>query len=305
MSSSQKQRLDLFVMRQFGFKSRTDAQKAIMSGLVYQGNRCLDKAGMQVSTDEPLRLKEAFQKQYVSRGGFKLKGVLDTLGIDVRHKVCLDVGISTGGFTDCLLQEGAAEVHGYDVGYGQLDWKLRSDPRVHLCERVNFRLLTREELYARHFRASVTVADVSFISATLMLPNICALMPDEASEVSSFFSSFPSWEERKRQIQETSPQLSLTLFSSDSASRIKALLIILIKPQFELERAEIGKGGIVRSSSSHTRAISRVAEATQKTGLKNVSVLPSAIKGGKGNQEFLLVSYAGEGFQYPQPDIVD
>ncbi len=291
MSASKKQRLDLLVMQQFGFTSRTDAQRAIMSGIVYQGNRCLDKVGMKVSRAEPLRLKEEYRKQYVSRGGFKLKGIIDTIELSVQGHTCLDVGISTGGFSDCLLQEGASELYGFDVGYGQLDWKLRSNPKVHLYERVNFRALSKEELLAYRFRATVAVMDVSFISATLMLQNICALFPEQSANTSSFLPSPLSWEKRKEQIARIAPSLSDDLFSSMLPDTIKGVLLTLVKPQFELGREKVGKGGLVKDSRLHAEAIEKVAEAACKNGMLNYTVLPSDIKGGKGNQEFLLLSY--------------
>lgn len=239
--SSTKQRLDLLLVARGLFESREKAQRAIMAGEVSVGERVIDKAGTKVAEDAALNVRAA--ERYVGRGGFKLEGALDAFGIDPAGCVCLDIGASTGGFTDCLLQRGAAKVYAIDVGHSQLAWKIRSDSRVVVREHLNARYLTSDDIPEP---IDLCVVDVSFISLTLILP----------------------------------PALQLL--------RPEGVLIPLIKPQFELRREDVGKGGVVRDEELHQRAISKI-ETFVRQELRRTweGCIPSPIRGGEGNQEFL------------------
>jgi len=205
------------------------------------------KPGASVAQDAPVRLLGEDQP-YVSRGGLKLAAALEHWKIDVKGRACLDVGASTGGFTDCLLQHGAAQVTAVDTGFGQIDMKLRNDPRVRLMERTNARLLKPGSLTGpvRDQEKTLMVMDVSFISATLLLGPVFAAAPA---------------------LVET---------------------VILVKPQFEAGREHVGKGGIVRDPAAHELAINKVAECVRSLGWTVVETIPSPITGAEGNQEFLL-----------------
>lgn len=221
----------------------------ILAGRVLVNDQKLEKAGAQIAENAALRLLGEDLK-YVSRGGMKLEHALDHWKIEVRDRVCLDVGASTGGFTDCLLQRGAARVIAIDTGYGQMDYKLRQDPRVQLLEKTNARYLTRQAIGEI---VDLIVVDVSFISATLVLPVVLA-------------AAFPeSLEERQgRQI------------------------VILVKPQFEAGREAVGKGGIVRDPEAHDAAVERVRAAIMSLGARQTDSIESPILGAEGNREFLL-----------------
>jgi len=209
---------------------------------VLAGDRPVDKAGDLVDEGAELRLRSA-PMPYVSRGGLKLAHALDTFAVDPRGLVALDVGASTGGFTDCLLQRGAARVYCVDVGQGQLDWKIASDPRVRVLDRVNIRVAPPDLLPER---ADLIVIDVSFISLRLVLPALLAL------------------------------------------GKPGAPLIALVKPQFEVGRADVGKGGIVRDDTARARALAEVRAAAAAAGYTVGADTVSPITGGKGNVEFLL-----------------
>jgi len=200
----------------------------------------VDKAGHAVDPESAIDLLES--PKYVSRGGLKLEAALDHFHIDVTGKICLDVGSSTGGFTDCLLQHGAARVYAIDVGTGQLDWKLRNVPRVIVQEQVNARYLSGEQVPEP---VDVAVCDVSFISVTMILPVLPGLLADHGE------------------------------------------MIILVKPQFELERRQVGKGGIVRDPELHRLACEKIQAAAGALGFRS-EIMPSPITGAEGNREFLL-----------------
>jgi 23S rRNA (cytidine1920-2'-O)/16S rRNA (cytidine1409-2'-O)-methyltransferase len=209
----------------------------------------LDKAGAQVGADSEIRLLGDDLK-YVSRGGVKLERALEHWHVEVRGKVGIDVGASTGGFTDCLLQHGASRVIAVDTGYGQMDFRLRQDPRVRLLEKTNARYLTREGIGEL---ADLIVIDVAFISATLVLPAVVnAVFPQSQSERSG------------RQV------------------------IVLVKPQFEAGREFVGKGGIVRDESAQLASVEKVKKALQDLGCSSLQVIESPILGAEGNREFLL-----------------
>ena len=243
-----KVRLDKLLVDRGLVGSRERAQALILAGGVLVDDQKLDKAGAQVAADVSIRLLGPDLK-YVSRGGLKLERALEHWQIPAAGKVCFDVGASTGGFTDCLLQHGAARVIAIDTGYGQMDFKIRQDPRVRLLEKTNARYLTRE--LAGEI-ADFVAMDVSFISATLVLPAVVA-------------AAFPEPAERKgRQI------------------------VVLVKPQFEAGREHVGKGGIVRDQAAQLAAVERVNQCLLGLGCLSTDVIESPILGVEGNREFLL-----------------
>jgi 23S rRNA (cytidine1920-2'-O)/16S rRNA (cytidine1409-2'-O)-methyltransferase len=247
---ARKQRLDLVLVERGLAISRQQAQQLIRAGRVRSGDRVLDKPGLDVLPDLDLQVQQP--QRYVSRGGEKLEAALDAFPIAIAGRVCLDGGIATGGFTDCLLQRGAARVYGVDVGYGQTAWSLRSDGRVTLRERTNLRHLTAAELYGPNDPvADLAVADVSFISLVLVLPALLALLK--------------------------APQ-----------ARAELDLVVLVKPQFEVGKARVGKGGVVRDPAAHCDAIAGVVAAAQALGLRAAGLVASPITGPAGNHEYLL-----------------
>ena len=227
--------------------TRERARSLIMAGAVLIGDVPADKAGALVAPDAAVRLRGR-EHPYVSRGGVKLKGALVAFGIDVRGRIALDVGASTGGFTDCLLQEGASKVYALDVGYGQLAWKLREDARVVPIERTNI----------RHFDGGLLKDDIDLVTIDV-----------------SFISL--------RQV--LSPVLRLL--------RREAILLLLVKPQFEVGRGEVGKGGVVRDPSKQEGALRSVEQFCRDAGLEVLGACESPILGPAGNREFFL--YAGKG----------
>lgn len=244
-----KSRLDKLLVDRGLAASRERAQALILAGKVLVDDQKLEKAGAQVADESVIRLLGEDLK-YVSRGGLKLERALEHWNIAVEKRVCVDVGASTGGFTDCLLQHGAARVIAIDTGYGQMDFKLRQDARVRLLEKTNARYLTKEALGET---ADVIALDVSFISATLVLPAVVA-------------AAFPVSAEQRRGRQ----------------------IVVLVKPQFEAGREFVGKGGIVRDPSAQVAAVERVKAALSSLGVINTDVIESPILGAEGNREFLL-----------------
>lgn len=242
-------RLDKLLVDRGVAASRERAQALIIAGKVLVNDQKIDKAGAQVVTDAVVRVLGEDLK-YVSRGGLKLERALEHWHIDVTGKVCLDVGASTGGFTDCLLQHGAIRVIAIDTGYGQMDFKLRQDARVRLLEKTNARYVTGEVIGEM---ADLIVIDVAFISATLVLPSV----------VNSAFPAFPD-ERRGRQV------------------------IVLVKPQFEAGREFVGKGGIVRDEAAQLASVEKVKESLRHLGCCQLDVIDSPILGAEGNREFLL-----------------
>ena len=239
-----KERIDVLLVERGLAESRAKAQALVLAGQVVVGDQRVDKPGQQVPVEADIRLKGEVLP-YVSRGGLKLKGAIDQFGLVVRGKVAADIGASTGGFTDCLLQEGAERVHAIDVGYGQLHEKLRKDPRVRSRERVNARYLTAEDLPEK---VGVVVIDVSFISLTQVLPAVLPYL--EAG----------------------------------------GLLVALVKPQFEVGREGIGKGGVVRDAAARQEAIDAVVAFAREQGLTVQGVMDSPVPGPAGNVEALLVA---------------
>ncbi len=247
--TSGKIRLDILVLNRGLAPSRERAQALILAGNVLVDDQKITKAGAIVASGAELRLLGEDLK-YVSRGGLKLERALDHWNIDLAGKVGLDVGASTGGFTDCLLQRGAARVTAVDTGHGQIAFKLRQDSRVRLIEKTNARYLTREQLGET---VDLIAMDVSFISATLVLPAVIA-------------SAFP-----------------------ESRERANRNLIVLVKPQFEAGRENVGKGGIVRDPNVQKQAVERVRENVVRLGAASTDVIDSPILGAEGNREFLLL----------------
>ena len=242
-----KARADQMLVDRGLAESRSKAQALILAGLVFSGERKLDKAGQPLAADAPLEVRGK-DHPWVSRGGVKLAHGLDHFGWDVTGKVALDVGSSTGGFTDVLLQRGAAKVFAVDVGTNQLAWKLRQDPRVVVHEQTNARYLTSAVITEP---VDLIVCDASFISLTKVL--------DQALD-----------------------------FTEEDAR-----LIALIKPQFEAERGEIGKGGVVRDPTVHERVCRTVADWLVERGWTVAGVTPSPITGPEGNVEFLIGAQNG------------
>jgi len=242
-------RLDKLLLERGLTTSRERAQALIIAGKVLVDGQKIEKAGTAVKEEAEIRLLGGDLK-YVSRGGLKLEKALEHWQIEVAGKVCLDVGASTGGFTDCLLQRGAARVIAVDTGHGQIDFRLRQDPRVRLLEKTNARYLKREQVGET---ADLVVMDVSFISATLVLPAVIAsAFPESASE------------RRGRQV------------------------VVLVKPQFEAGRDHVGKGGIVRDEAAQAAAVEKVRQALVAQGCTRTDAIESPILGAEGNREFLL-----------------
>jgi len=235
-----KLRIDQLLVSRGLVESREKAQALILAGYVLINGQKADKPGHSVSADASIEILE--RMPYVSRGGYKLAAALDHFHIEVTGKICLDVGASTGGFTDCLLQRGAAKVWAVDVGHGQLDWKLRNDPRVTVREGVNARYLKPEDFPERF---DLATCDASFISTTLLIPAIVPLLAPRGE------------------------------------------MVLLVKPQFEVERHQVGKGGIVREPELHAAACNRIRAAVEHHGF-HVTIIDSPILGAEGNREFLL-----------------
>ena len=234
-----KLRLDQLLVAQGLFSSREQAQRAIMAGEIKIGTRIAVKPSQLLAADAAVAVKPT--RKYVGRGALKLEKALDHFKIDMQSKVALDIGASTGGFTDCLLQRGTEKVYAVDVGHGQLDWKIRKDPRVIVLEKLNARFLSRVHIPEL---VDLCVTDVSFISLTLILPNAFELIT-------------PS-----------------------------SVVLALIKPQFELERADVGRGGIVRDPGLHQDAQDKIIQFVTRLGHTVTGTVPSAITGADGNQEF-------------------
>jgi 23S rRNA (cytidine1920-2'-O)/16S rRNA (cytidine1409-2'-O)-methyltransferase len=247
MPAIAKTRVDLLLVERGLVPSRERARAYILAGRVLVSEQKIDKPGAMVAGDAPVRLL-GDEMPYVSRGGLKLDAALTHWQIPVGGRACLDVGASTGGFTDCLLQHGAAHVTAVDTGFGQISMKLRNEERVRLMERTNARFLEPGALAARSEGPELTflAMDVSFISATLLLGPVLAAAP------------------------------SLT----DA--------VVLVKPQFEAGRGHVGKGGIVRDPEAHQLAIDKVADCVHSLGWEVVETIPSPITGAEGNREFLL-----------------
>ena len=245
MAKAKRERADRLLVARDLAESRARAQALILAGRVFSGETRIDKAGQTLAEDAPLELRGR-DHPWVSRGGLKLVQGLDHFAIDPTGLACLDVGASTGGFTDVLLNRGAAKVYAVDVGHGQLAWKLRNDPRVVVLERTNARYLTRAEVPEP---VELIVCDASFIGLETLLPAALALAAAEAR------------------------------------------LIALIKPQFEVGKGQVGKGGVVRDAELHAQVCARIeAWLGAREGWRVLGVTESPILGPEGNKEFLIAA---------------
>lgn len=237
-----KERLDKILLMKGLAQSRERARSLIMEGKVLVNGEKVEKPGALVKKESKIELREG-GSPYVSRGGLKLEGALQEFGIDPSGMVVLDVGASTGGFTDCILQKGAKKVYAVDVGYGQLAWKLRNDPRVVNLERKNIRFLRKSEVSEE---VDLILVDTSFISVEKFLPHLLTFL------------------------------------------KPRGFLLILIKPQFEVGKGEVGKGGVVRDPILHQKVIERITRFCEQLGLRVLGVIESPLRGPKGNKEFFL-----------------
>jgi 23S rRNA (cytidine1920-2'-O)/16S rRNA (cytidine1409-2'-O)-methyltransferase len=245
-----KERIDKLLVELGLAESRTKAQALVMAGVVLVDEQRVEKPSQEFAPTVNVRIKgESAESKYVGRGGLKLERALSDFPVDVKGFVCLDVGASTGGFTDCLLQHGVKKVVAVDVGHNQIDWKLRTDERVEVREGVNARSLKPEDFDEKF---DLIVMDVSFISVTKIFPALLPLL------------------------------------------RENGRIITLIKPQFEVGKGEVGKGGIVREPEKHERVVAEVSQAAQEHGLQIGGVIDSPILGADGNKEFLALYRLGE-----------
>jgi len=234
-----KLRLDQLLVGRGFFPSREQARRAILAGEVSVATRVADKPSELLDEQTAVALKPV--RKYVGRGALKLESALEHFNVDVIGKPALDIGASTGGFTDCMLQRGAEKIYAVDVGHGQLDWKLRNDRRVIVLEKTNARFLTRDQVQEL---VDICAIDVSFISLTLILPNAFDLLKPDG------------------------------------------VILALIKPQFELQRSDVGKGGIVRDPCLHQKAQDKIVAFVNDLSHVIAGIAPAAIKGADGNQEF-------------------
>jgi len=239
-----RERIDKLLVDRGLTDSRTKAQALVMAGAVLVDEQLVRKPSELFDQNAKIRIKDDATSRYVGRGGIKLEAALREFKLDVDKLLCIDVGASTGGFTDCLLQNGARRVVAIDVGHNQLDWKIRNDPRVEVREGVNARYLKPSDFDEQFDLATI---DVSFISLTIILPAIRPLLPDGGC------------------------------------------IVALIKPQFEVGKGEIGKGGIVKDPAQHQRVVQEINAAAESLGLQTAGVIESPIKGADGNVEFLAL----------------
>lgn len=237
-----KDRLDKILVDRGIVPSRERAQSLIMGGKIFVNGMPVSKAGAVIDKNATIELTGE-DIPYVSRGGLKLEAAIKHFNISLKDRIAMDVGASTGGFTDCMLQNGARRVYCVDVGYGQLAWKLRQDPRVVLIERTNIRYLEREKIPEE---IDIATIDVSFISLVKVVPNILEFLKDNGE------------------------------------------IIALIKPQFEVGKGEVGKGGIVKDEAERLKAVERVKGNLESLGLQTIGVMQSPIPGQKGNIEYLI-----------------
>jgi len=245
--SKNKIRLDQLLIDKKLLESRSKAKALILAGKVLVNEEVIDKAGTLISTEDSIRIKETLK--YVSRGGLKLEKALTDFSINVKDKICVDIGASTGGFTDCLLQNGAKKVYAIDVGYGQLHWNLQRDKRVVRFDRENFRYFDLSKIQDP---IDMVVMDVSFISILLLIPNI------------------------------------IKLFQMKHARNEKTL-IALIKPQFEVGPKHVGKGGIVRDKKVREDIVEKIKTAVKNYEFTKIRISESPIQGADGNVEYLMV----------------
>ena len=243
-NTKSKERIDELLVKRGFSETRSKAKALLMAGSVFVDGHRVEKAGAMVAAAAEIELK-GVSGRYVGRGGVKLEAALKGFGIDPGGKTVLDVGASTGGFTDCLLQHGALVVYAVDVGYGQLAWSLRNDPRVRVLERLNARYLKLEDIGER---VDIATFDVSFISLTLVIPPVLGVL------------------------------------------KPGGVIIALVKPQFEVGKGEVGRGGIVRDEAKRLRTVKKIEAFVESAGLDLMGVIPSPIPGADGNREYLLAA---------------
>jgi 23S rRNA (cytidine1920-2'-O)/16S rRNA (cytidine1409-2'-O)-methyltransferase len=241
-----RERIDKLLVDRGLAASRTQAQALVMAGQVLVAEQRVEKPSAQFAADAPIRIKDHDNPatRFVGRGGLKLEGALEAFELDVQGWYCLDIGASTGGFTDCLLQNGAARVVSIDVGHNQVDWRLRTDERVEVREGVNARYLKPEDFESPF---DLAVMDVSFISVTKIFPALAPLLTETGR------------------------------------------LVTLIKPQFEVGKGEVGKGGIVTDPKQHRRVVDEVNKAAESAGFRVAGLIDSPVLGQEGNREFLAL----------------
>jgi len=254
----ERERIDKILVDRGLADSRTRAQALVMAGVVLVDDQRVNKPSDKFPVSSQIRLKQVSESRFVGRAGLKLEAALREFAIDPAGLICLDIGSSTGGFTDCLLQHGAQKVVAIDVGHNQMDWRLRNDPRVELREGVNARYLTPED-FDRRF--DLVTIDVAFISATKILPAVVPLLNDGAR------------------------------------------IVTLIKPQFEVGKDKVGKGGIVRDPAQHQRVIDEVNQFAESLGLDISGLITSPIQGADGNVEFLALYQKSDCQLGPQTDL--
>lgn len=248
-----KERLDKYLVDLGYFENKSKSAAAILAGNVMIGTEVITKAGFQINPDKEYDLKVK-SMPFVSRGGFKLKKALESFEVEVKDRICFDAGASTGGFTDCLLQNDAKFVYAVDVGYGQLDWKIRSSKQVKTIEKTNLKICAKEDIYAEgEPLADLLVSDLSFISLEKVLPNLKTLMNPEFHE-----------------------------------------MICLIKPQFEAGKELVEKGGVVKDKNTHKAVINNVLACVKSLGYFIKGLTFSSIKGPAGNIEYLVWFSTGE-----------
>ena len=260
-----KERLDKILVDLGFFETKSKASASILAGNVMIGTEVITKAGFQIdpSKDYDFKVKSM---PFVSRGGFKLKKALDTFDVKVQDRICFDAGASTGGFTDCLLQNGAKFVYAVDVGYGQLDWKIRSSGQVKTIEKTNLKICSYEDIYSENEpEADLLVSDLSFISLTKVIPNLKNLMKKDFHE-----------------------------------------MVCLIKPQFEAGKDLVEKGGVVRDKKVHIEVIKNVIECVKSLDYVVKGLTYSSIKGPAGNIEYLIwFATEGEEIEINIPEVVE
>ena len=244
-----KRRIDLLLVERGFAESRHKAQALLLAGQIMVGEQKVEKPGQRVEPDAEIRVLR--QIPFASRAGAKLQAALDRFGIAVAGRECADLGASTGGFTDCLLQNGASRVYAFDVGKGQLAWKLRSDPRV----------VVRDEFNVRSLRTSDLPKEVTFVCMDLSFISVTKVLPAVKNALS---------------------------FSEQECQGAVADVIVLVKPQFEVGKGEVGKGGIVRNPAKRVQALERVEGFARQTGFQVLGSIPSPLAGARGNLEFLL-----------------
>lgn len=242
-----KERLDKYLVDLGYFENKSKAAAAILAGNVMIGTEVITKAGFQINPEKEYEFKVKLMP-FVSRGGFKLKKALESFDVDVKNRICFDAGASTGGFTDCLLQNGAKYVYAVDVGYGQLDWKIRSSSQVKTIEKTNLKICSKEDIYDENdIYADLLVSDLSFISLVKVLPNLKMLMSPDFHE-----------------------------------------MICLIKPQFEAGKELVEKGGVVKDKNTHKLVIENVLNCIKSLDYYIKGLTYSSIKGPAGNIEYLV-----------------